>query len=152
MALMMTKKGQEMLKRHEGLRLSAYKDTVGLKTIGYGHNLVARPEFKGEAIPDKITQEFATELFEHDLSEHEAALIKAVPWILQMEDLNRRDVLINMCFNMGPAFPHKWPRLFMQCEYKLWDAAANNMAGTKWARQVKSRADDLVAIMRTGEY
>ena len=29
----------DVIKKHEGCRLDMYKDTVGVWTIGYGHNL-----------------------------------------------------------------------------------------------------------------
>ena len=38
-----------MLKRHEGLRLKPYQDTIGKLTIGYGRNLDDRGISKEEA-------------------------------------------------------------------------------------------------------
>ena len=29
--------GKKLIKKYEGLRLTAYSDAVGIKTIGYGH-------------------------------------------------------------------------------------------------------------------
>ena len=37
-----SQKGIDFIKRHEALRLHAYKDAVGVWTIGYGHTLTAK--------------------------------------------------------------------------------------------------------------
>lgn len=37
-----SQKGVDFIKRHEALRLHAYKDAVGVWTIGYGHTLTAK--------------------------------------------------------------------------------------------------------------
>ena len=51
---------QERIKRHEGLRLKPYKDSLGYWTIGYGHLMTAKEKI---AFADGITKEQAEELF-----------------------------------------------------------------------------------------
>ena len=36
-AMNISQKGVDFIKKHEGLRLTEYKDQAGLSTIGYGH-------------------------------------------------------------------------------------------------------------------
>ena len=56
-----------LIKKHEGLSLKAYKIGDGMITIGYGH---AEPEKNSKfKVGDKITKHQAEELFLHDLSQ-----------------------------------------------------------------------------------
>lgn len=86
-------KGQELIKKQEGLRLSAYKDVAGVPTIGYGHTKTAKA---GE----KITEEKANELFAEDLNEAEAAIDSLVKVPLRQ---NERDALASLIYNIGPG-------------------------------------------------
>ena len=54
---------QERIKRHEGLQLKPYKDSLGYWTIGYGHLMTAKEKI---AFADGITKEQAEELFQKD--------------------------------------------------------------------------------------
>ena len=56
----------DAIKRFEACRLTAYQDSVGVWTIGYGHT-------KGVKRGDKITQQQADEYLRADLATYEAA-------------------------------------------------------------------------------
>ena len=56
------------IKKHEGCRLDMYKDTVGVWTIGYGHNL-----------EEGIDQETADFILARDLENHSQELAKHKP-------------------------------------------------------------------------
>jgi GH24 family phage-related lysozyme (muramidase) len=58
-----SKAGRDLIKRHEGLRLDAYVDPVGVWTIGYGHTGPAAR--KGNT----ITKERADNLLTQDVRE-----------------------------------------------------------------------------------
>lgn len=53
--------GIKLIKEYEGLRLTAYRDAVGVPTIGYGHT-------SGVRMGDKITKDIAEQLLEDDLA------------------------------------------------------------------------------------
>src|SRR5206468_3527500 len=80
----------EQLKRDEGLRLTAYKDSLGKVTIGYGRCL----ETEG------ITRDEAEFLLHNDVIAKSEELVRALPWVAQLDDA-RRGVLTNMTFNIG---------------------------------------------------
>lgn len=131
----------EMLKRHEGFRAHPYRDIVGKLTIGYGWNLddIGITEAQAEAVLNDHIQKAvaACELF--------------VPgWDLL--DQPRRDVLTDMCFNMGRAGLFKFQKLLAAVGNKDWDGAVAEMLDSKWATQVGVRATELAAIMRAGTY
>ena len=64
------------LKRDEGFRADVYIDTVGKRTVGYGHNLDANP------LPDlvfPITEAQATQILGKDVERISTALQRALP-------------------------------------------------------------------------
>jgi lysozyme len=84
-------KGLELIKQHEGLRLSAYKCPAGVWTIGYGHTVTAK---RGQT----ITQEQADELLRADLINSEESVKALVKVPLQQCQF---DALVSFVFNLG---------------------------------------------------
>ena len=91
MALTTSELGKNEIKRHEGLRLTAYDDGAGNLTIGYGHKIVSD-------MPNKITREQAEELFRSDLAIGEAAVNRSVRVPLTSAQF---DALVSLVFNWG---------------------------------------------------
>ena len=91
MALTTSELGKNEIKRHEGLRLTAYDDGAGNLTIGYGHKIVSD-------MPNKITREQAEELFRSDLAIAEAAVNRSVRVPLTSAQF---DALVSLVFNWG---------------------------------------------------
>lgn len=146
-----------MLLLHEGSRQIAYKDSLGLTTIGVGHllNTVrdARlpPALRDAVAKRRLTGAQVLELFAIDLREHEEALATYYPWVASLDPV-RRAVLLDMAFNMGPAFLAGWPNFVQQMQTGDWKDASTNMRGTRWAKQVKGRAERLARMVETGEW
>ena len=82
--------GIVLIKRHEGLRLKAYKCPAGVWTIGYGHTSGVREGFV-------ITEEEATVFLKSDLRTAENTVNAALPTINQ----NQFDALVSFVFNIG---------------------------------------------------
>lgn len=91
MALTTSELGKNEIRRHEGLRLTAYDDGAGNLTIGYGHKVVSD-------LPNKITREQAEELFQSDLVIAEAAVNRSVRVPLTSAQF---DALVSLVFNWG---------------------------------------------------
>ena len=143
---------KNMVKLHEGLRLTAYKDSLGFWTIGYGHLLNQNRDWYGYT----ITQAEADALFDKDWEEHVLDLVAAIPWIVFLDDV-RQAVLADMCFNLGiEPFDHDgykdWPIFIGQVKEGAYSEAAQNMWSTLWAKQVKERAERLAKMMETGKW
>lgn len=135
----MTETLAEMLERHEGCRLSPYIDSVGVQTIGIGHNL-HKP----------ITYAAAKKIFEDDLADAINDCLHAFPWFSDLTE-PRQAVLVNMCFNLGlPKLLH-FTKFLAACERGDYDTAADEMLDSLWRKQVKSRALELAALMRGTE-
>jgi len=88
--------GRAAIKRREGERLSAYKDSVGIWTIGVGHTSAAgAPEVKPGM---KITAAQSDEILARDLADVEDDVNKAVTVPLNQ---NQFDALVSLAFNIG---------------------------------------------------
>lgn len=81
------------IKRFEGCRLEAYRDAVGIWTIGYGHT---RTAMKGI----RITQERAEELLREDLRVFEKGVARLVNVPITQSQF---DALVSFCYNCGLA-------------------------------------------------
>ena len=87
-----SEQGKQLIRDFEGLRLSAYRDAVGVLTIGYGHTKGVRP---GQV----ITEADAERLLREDLEPIERQLTADLgeDGVLQCQF----DALCSFCFNLG---------------------------------------------------
>jgi len=85
-----SEKAIEVIKEHEGLRLKAYTDHVGVVTIGYGHTKTAREGME-------IDQAQAEVLLKQDISGAE----RIVSWYVGRVSQNQFDALVSFVFNVG---------------------------------------------------
>jgi lysozyme len=132
---------REELIRDEGLRLQAYKDSVGLWTIGVGHLL------GDTARMTSITLAEAYALLEADINEAEMRARKLVG-SAEIEDVRWR-VLVNMAFNLGDRLG-QFKRFLGAVGVSDWTSASVYMLESKWAKQVGARAIRLSRMMLTG--
>lgn len=139
----------DQLKRDEGFVDHIYIDSVGKRTIGYGHNLDAKP------IPDldigPLTEWEATAILKQDVYDTNALLIKDLPWLSNFDFLGPRyGVLLNMSFNMGVNGLLKFKRFLGYVESGDYNIASFEMLNSLWARQTHQRAFRLSIQMRDG--
>lgn len=90
---MINNAGLDLIKKYEGLRLTAYQDSVGIWTLGYGHT-------GGVQEGDTCTLAQATAWLLKDISYAEEAVYRAVT--SDISD-NQRAALVSFCFNVGPG-------------------------------------------------
>lgn len=84
--------GIDLIKKFEGCRLTAYKDSVGVWTIGYGHT---RGVYEGLT----ITQAYAAELLREDLKSAEKN-VRSYNAIYHWTQ-NEFDAMVSFAFNIG---------------------------------------------------
>ncbi|GKX60262.1 lysozyme [Leminorella grimontii] len=85
--------GINLIKEFEGLKLSKYRDAVGLWTIGYGHLIRS-----GETFERSLTEQEAEALLRKDLLESERGIRRLVSVPLTQ---NQFDALVSFVFNVG---------------------------------------------------
>ena len=86
-------RGTEILKYFEGCKLTAYQDSVGVWTIGYGHT-------KGVYDGMTITQDEAEQMLLTELEEYEGYIESMVTVPLTQ---NQFDALVVWIYNLGPT-------------------------------------------------
>lgn len=129
---------RDQLIRHEGLKLKPYLDSEGIPTIGVGHNL-----------NEGISLAVAMFMLDDDISSHTRELERAHPVVKRLDQV-RRDVLINMAFNLGVSRLSGFRKMWRAIHDEDWERAGDEMMDSKWARQVGRRAAELSLQMRDG--
>jgi len=128
-------KGLELIKKHEGLKLTAYKCPAGVWTIGYGHTRTAKSGLT-------IEQRTADELLKQDVRFAEIAVAKELPTISQ----SKFDALVSFVFNVGAGAFQRSTLLkrikanqeehLIRHEFSRWDKAGGKvLAGLVRRRQ-----------------
>jgi lysozyme len=128
----------DLLIRHESVQLKPYYDSVGKLTIGIGRNLT----------DVGISLETAFQMLDEDLRQVEADL-STFPWFLDMDPV-RQDAMRDFRFNLGAGGMRTFKNTLAELEAKHYDAAADRLLASKWARQVKGRAVTLAEMVRHG--
>jgi lysozyme len=133
---------QDLITKHEGLRLKPYKDSRGYITIGIGRCL----DTKG------ISGSEANLLFTNDVAEAMTACQRILPASWDSLDPVRQAALIDMCFNIGEHGLTQFRVMLAAIGKQDWKAASLAMSNSVWAAQVPSRAKDLMYMMETGQW
>ena len=134
------------LRRDEGVRYEPYDDTVGVKTVGVGHNLQAKP--LGLIYP--LTDEEVDRILLLDIADTLEDLDDRLPWWRELSDVRQR-VLANMAFNLGIGGLLDFRKMLAAAKSGRYEDAAREMLASKWARQVGDRAKRLADMMREDE-
>ena len=90
--------GRAVLIAREGLRLEAYRDSVGIWTIGVGHTAAAGPPLPRAGL--RIGAEEADAIFARDVARFVRTVAEAIPEPLPQHAF---DALVSLSFNIGPA-------------------------------------------------
>jgi lysozyme len=143
---------QKQIAQHEGKRNYPYKDSEGKWTIGIGHLIgdgsdkaLAKSGYSKYSKDNPMPDEKVSELFNKDLEKHRK-IAESYPFYDKMNEEGKK-AIIDLTFNMGDFYNKKkpdgtymWENLREQLNNGEWDAAANNLASSKYARQVGNRA------------
>lgn len=89
--MLISNNGINLIKKFEGLELKAYKDSVGILTIGYGHT-------RGVKAGDVITGQQADAFLREDVQVAELAVNTNVKVKLTQGQF---DALVSFIFNLG---------------------------------------------------
>ncbi len=144
---------RNLLRKHEGNRLKPYLDCCGKYwrecqcavkgnlTIGTGRNL--------DDIG--ISEMESAILLGNDIDRVLKEGVDNFPWFKSLSMVGQ-DVVLSMLFNMGLTRFKGFQKLITALINGNRNAAADQMLNSKWASQVKSRATELVDMMRMDRY
>ena len=149
------------VERNEARRHRAYLDSENIPTVGIGFNL-RRGDARGkiEAFgldydqvcnqQIELTDDQIDSLLWGDLA---TAIDDASALFSNFDELNtaRQIILLDMAFNLGKSRLSGFKKMIAAVLAKDWNEAAAQMMDSRWYRQVKSRGERNVEVMRTGE-
>ena len=139
----------EMLRRHEGeVKNSAgrhivYDCPAGHATIGIGRNVSE----SGLGLSD-IEVEL---MLEEDIARCAEELGREFPWFSGLNEA-RRDAMIDLVFNMGLTRLTGFKKALAAMADANYDLAAAEFMDSQYASQVKDRAIEICAMIKTGNY
>jgi lysozyme len=90
------KAGLDLIREFEGLELKAYKDAVGIWTVGFGHTAAAGPPKPVAGLV--ITEQEAVDILTRDLGKYEAGVSRALK---RTPSQNQFDAMVSLCYNIG---------------------------------------------------
>lgn len=132
------------LRVEEGCRLTAYLDSAGVITVGYGHNLQAHP------IPQALADQWLAE----DVAAATRDVEGTFPWVKTLDEVRQR-AIVDLCFNLGINGLLKFSRAggtleaVRQGQYDV--AATRLLSNERWVSEVGLRAERIAAMLRFGE-
>lgn len=129
------------LMRDEGVKHKMYKDSLGIETIGVGHNLRAKA----------ISQRAVEVILEDDIADAKQELFAALPWVKDLSE-PRQGVLINMAFNLGIQGLLGFKNTLKAIQEGRWEDAKKGILDSKYAKQVGPRAHRLALQLVTDRW
>lgn len=143
------------IRRHEGYREFPYQDTLGIWTVGHGINIHSMPipsytVTVGELL-DWITDPVLHENWfqkRFDEAKRGAKHFAGEAWESLSEA--RRDVLIEMVFQLGYPRLSGFKRFRKALQEGKWVVAEKEMLDSQWAEQTPARAHELASRFLEG--
>ncbi len=144
------------LSAEEARRRKAYLDSLGILSIGVGHNCIDQPVPGVTKVGDEISEAKIDELLDRDLDEAANDLDTHLPWWRQLDD-DRQNVMLDLCFNMGITVLLGFHHFLTNMQAGIQDpiyygTAADDLFHSHWHAQVGKRAAFLEGAVRTGQY
>lgn len=151
---------EEVLKIHEGFERYPYECTQGKLTIGIGRNIEDKgftSEEKRSIYKNVSDEKFLSYISQYGINEIQAALLlgndikdckkQLLNILYQKNYLSlseiRREVLINMIFNIGYYSFNSFSGMIRNIRRNNIPGVAQEMLDSQWAGQVGQRARDL---------
>ena len=133
----------DSVKIHEGFRNSVYKDTLGKRTVGYGH-LCVEDHWEDNKAYEK---EYLEKILEKDLwcaIEHGEDLIGEA----KIND-GAKILIVEMIFQLGKTGVSKFRNMWkaLQKDPPDYKEASVQMLDSRWAKQTPERAKEMAGHM-----
>ena len=140
---------KEAIKRHEGEVLEVYEDSLGYLTLGVGHLIQPNDPEHGQPAGTPVSQETVDAYYDTDFDKHMDETVHVVGqdvWDELPGDI--KEVLVNMCFNLGGTRLGKFRNMLTAVEDHDWERMADEMEDSRWFKQVGRRSIDLQETVR----
>ena len=138
---------KDRIKEHEGYRSKVYLDSLGKRTVGFGH-LCVEDFWEDDKEYDK---ELLENIFEKDFQN----AFEQVENLCNDYDLDitptATEVLIEMVFQLGIGNVKKFRRMIAALQEQDYETASVEMLDSRWAEQTPARAEELSLIMKDAQ-
>ena len=127
------------IKKHEGFRNKVYKDTLGKRTIGYGH-LCVEDWWEDDK---EYTEAQLDRIFDQDFEKAKDGASKLYEGC-EISD-TAKGVIIEMVFQLGPTGVSKFKNMWKALKETPpnYSVAKIEMLDSRWAKQTPNRAKEL---------
>jgi GH24 family phage-related lysozyme (muramidase) len=132
---------KDRIKKHEGFVNEVYNDSLGKRTVGYGH-LCVEDHWENNK---KYTEEFLSGIFDEDFANANGLAMKMIGDIPLKQ--NSKEVIIEMCFQLGNKVS-KFVKMWQALKNKDYQTASLEMLDSNWHKQTPKRCESLAQIMR----
>jgi lysozyme len=131
------------IKKHEGFRNKVYKDTLGKRTIGYGH-LCVEDWWEDDK---EYTQAELERIFDKDFDKAKEGASKLYEGC-EIND-TAKGVIIEMVFQLGTTGVSKFKNMWKALKETPpnYSVAKIEMLDSRWAKQTPNRAKELSNII-----
>lgn len=136
---------ESLIASEEGRRQDAYRDTLGVWTIGIGHTgheVVEGLVWDDQQIDGAFFRDVATA---HD------GLVASLPWLDTLDPV-RKAYLISMAFQLGVHGVLGFPHTLAALRDQRWNDAAGGVRDSLWHKQTFLRAERCARAFETGEW
>jgi len=131
------------IKKHEGFRDTVYLDSLGKRTVGYGH-LCVEDNWNDDK---KYSEAFLNIIFDKDFNNAKDNAHKLMgDMTLQHQ---AKCVLIEMVFQLGIGGVSKFKNMWKALGEGNYQTASEEMLDSRWAKQTPSRAEELSVLMKS---
>jgi len=134
---------EKLIAKHEGFRASAYKDSLGLWSIGFGRLIDKRRN-------GRITVDEGLYLLRNDIDRASFAA-RRYSWFRRLSEV-RKAVVIDMIFNLGPGGFRQFKKTIKLLREGKYTLASKEMLNSQWAMQVGNRAKRLSKMLREDQW
>jgi lysozyme len=118
------------IQKEEGYRNTVYKDHLGFATIGYGHLVTPKDNFKDGV---RYDQEELQKVFDYDF---QIAYQDAMDLCKDLDIVDEaKEIIIHMCFQLGKPKTAKFKKMFEALRNKEYTTAGFEMEDSLWAKQ-----------------
>tara|TARA_B100000575_G_scaffold293426_1_gene304776 strand:- start:158 stop:592 length:435 start_codon:yes stop_codon:yes gene_type:complete len=137
---------KEEIKLHEGFVPKTYSDSLGKRTIGYGHLCVEPEQWDDNK---EYTKEELNVVFEKDFNE----ALKNAEHLISNRSINdtAKEVIIEMVFQLGIGGVGKFKNMWSALDREDYGEASFQMLDSLWAKQTPARAGKLAGKMRAAK-
>lgn len=143
----------QILNYEEGYREKPYVDTEGYPTVACGIKIGPKGASLSNytfTVPRKVGDVWLQSFVDSTINQCRSN--PAIYAALQQCNPARADILYSMAYQMGVAGLAGFKNTLVMISNGDFDAAANGMLNSLWARQTPNRAKRHSAVMHSGDY